>query len=126
MKKFVVSSIAFLALFAFIMFHSFSMVKLGDEIKELSIKAKMSASEEQWSNTLFYIEKITKLWEEKGIWTALTMRTDDLEEIEISLKQSQKYAELRDKNMFLGEFLMFSKLVEHIPHQEGFHIEELL
>ena len=102
------------------------MIKLGDEIGKLSEKAMASAEKEDWDLVVEDMNEINRLWEEKSLWTALTIKTDELEEIEISYWQSKKFAELEEKEMFLGEFIMFSNLVKHIPHQEGFHIQELL
>ena len=34
--------------------------------------------------------------------------------------------ELKAKPDFFSEFLMLEKLLQHIPHQEGLHIEEIL
>ena len=56
----------------------------------------------------------------------MTIKTNEVEEIEISLRQSRAYAELGDKEDFIGEFIMFRMLVEHLPHQEGLSINELL
>ena len=102
------------------------MMKMGDKIGRISEATIRYAEEESWEQVSENMKKIKNLWEDKSLWTALTIKTDELEEIEISLRQSEKYAELRDKKMFLGEFIMFSELVKHIPHQEGFHMEELL
>jgi hypothetical protein len=102
------------------------MINLGKSIGTLSEKVIVNAEKEKWENVIADMNEINRLWEEKSIWTALTIKTNELEEIEISFKQSRKYAELLEKEMFLGEFIMFSELVKHIPHHEGFHIEELL
>ena len=102
------------------------MMRLGEDIGKLSEIAIKNAEKEEWQSVRKNMNEINQLWEEKSLWTALTIKTNELEEIEISFRQSEKYAELEDKKMFLGEFIMFSNLVKHIPHQEGFHIEELL
>ncbi len=126
MKKFVISCVGLAVIFVAIIFHSISMAKLGMEMTELTNKTQQYAMNEDWENTLSYINKIKKHWDKRSFWTALTIKTDELEQIEISLEQSKKFAMLQDKGKFMGEFTMFSKLVEHIPHQEGFHIEEIL
>ena len=113
-------------LFGLIIVHSVSMIRLGESIGTLSDKIMKNAENEKWEDVIADMDEINRLWEEKSIWTALTIKTNELEEIEISFWQSRKYAELFEKEMFLGEFIMFSNLVKHIPHQEGFHIEELL
>lgn len=126
MKKFILSCVGFAVILTLIIIHSISMKNMGEEIKELSRKAETCVYDEDWQEAKLYIEEIQNCWDKKSIWTALTIKTDEIEQIEISLKQSEKYLKLKDKGKFIGEFTMFSALVEHIPHQEGFHIEEIL
>ena len=126
MKKFVTLCIFLAVLLALIIVHSVSMINLGESIGSLSDEIIENAEKEKWDSVIADMDEINRLWEEKSIWTALTIKTNELEEIEISFYQSRKYAELSEKEMFLGEFIMFSNLVKHIPHHEGFHIEELL
>ena len=126
MKKFVVSLIMFFVLLFLIIIQSVSMLKLGKNINKMCNKTEKMVSEENWKDAEETLKEIRKKWEEKSIWTALTIETNELEQIEVSLRQSEKYAKLKDKGKFIGEFTMFSTLVEHIPHHEGFHIEEVL
>ena len=126
MKKCIASCIAFIVIMALILVHSAAMMDMGKEIKKLSDNAEKYAEVEDWENVSLYMDKIKKEWEKRSLWTALTIKTNEIEQIEISLKQSEKYAKLKDKAKFIGEFTMFSNLVEHIPHQEGFHVEEIL
>lgn len=126
MKKFVVSFIVFFVLLSLIIVHSVSMLRLGEDIDKLCNRAEKLVTAEKWEEAEKTLKEIRKKWEEKSIWTSLTIETDELEQIEVSLRQSEKYAKLRDKGMFIGEFTMFSTLVEHIPHHEGFHLEEIL
>ncbi len=126
MKKFILACVGFGVIFGLIMFHSLSMAKMGKELTVLTDKTQKYAMADDWTNTLECMKQIKKYWDKRSIWTALTIKTDELSQIEISFEQSRKYAKLHDKEKFMGEFTMFSKLVEHIPHQEGFHIEEIL
>ncbi len=126
LKKFVISGIVFFVLLVLIVIHSLSMLHMGNNIKALADKTEELATAEKWEEAQETLKEIRKIWERKSLWTALTIETDELEQIEVSLRQSEKYAKLRDKGMFIGEFTMFSTLVEHIPHHEGFHIEEIL
>ncbi len=126
MKKFVLSLIGLVIIFTAILVHSFSMVKMGKEMTSLTDKTKEYVMADNWDSAGKYIEEIERYWKKRNLWTALTIKTDELEQIEISLAQSKKYVKLQDKSKFMGEFIMFSKLVEHIPHQEGFHLEEIL
>ena len=126
MKRFIGSCITFAVILALIIFHSVSMVRMGNKIRDLSDKTEECVLNDDWEGASAYLSEIKDEWDRKSIWTALTIKTDDIEQIEISLSQSEKYAKLKAKEQFIGEFTMFSRLAEHIPHQEGFHIEELL
>ena len=126
MKRFIGSCITFAVILALIIIHSVSMVRMGNKIRDLSDKTEKCVLMDDWDSAQKYLSEIKDEWDRKSIWTALTIKTDDIEQIEISLSQSEKYAKLKAKEQFIGEFTMFSRLAEHIPHQEGFHIEELL
>ncbi len=126
LKKFIISFIMFFVLLSLIIVHSVSMLRLGDDIDKLCDKTEKLVIAEEWEKAEETLKEIRKKWEKKNKWTALTIETDELEQIEVSLRQSEKYVKLKDKNKFMGEFTMFSTLVEHIPHHEGFHIEEIL
>lgn len=125
MKKFV-SLIVFFGLIVIgIIYHSVSMVNFGKTMNLISEEAIRNVNEENWETLEENINTIEKEWRKKELWTALTMKTDELEEIEISLKQSKCFAQLRKKDMFLGEFVMFQSLVNRIPDKEGAKIKEI-
>lgn len=126
MKKFIWSCVIFVVILALIAVHSVSMIRLGNEIKELSGEVERYAENEDWEKTIEAVGKIKDAWDKRSLWTALTIRTDEIEKIEISLAQVEKYAKMKSKGMFMGEFIMFSKLVEHIPDHEGLNLKEIL
>ena len=126
MKAFISAVAIFTAICIFIGIHSFVMVTLANDITVECKNVHSLANEDRWNETIKKIDHIRSIWDKKRIWASLTISTKDIEQIEISLTQSRAYAELRQKPDFFGEFIMFEKLVEHIPHQEGFHIEEIL
>ena len=102
------------------------MIKLSDNIKTECDIVSQLASKDDWDNAIKKIDLIRSIWDKRRMWASLTISTKEIEQIEISLTQSRTYAELHQKPDFFGEFIMFTKLVEHIPHQEGFHLEEIL
>ncbi len=106
--------------------HSFSMHKWSADIKTQSDRVFSLVNSNNWSDAINIIDEIQKSWDKKRIWAALTLDTGTIEEIEISLLQSRAYAVLQQKPDFFGEFLMFTKLVAHIPNQEGFDVGEIL
>ena len=126
MKAFRIAICLLVSIIFFITTHAVIMFNLADKInKNCHVVTKLVDSE-KWDAAISEIDKLHQTWNNRRIWAALTMPTNEIEQIEISLNQSRKYAELHQKPDFYGEFTMFSMLVEHIPHQEGFHIAEIL
>lgn len=126
MKKFIISIILFFILTGLIITHSVVMLNFGKDIRALSNIIEESAQADRWEKVEKDIKKFEKLWEDKRFWASITLKTPLIEEIDISIKQCIVYARNKAKPDFLGEFIMLGKLIEHIPHQEGFHIEEIL
>lgn len=126
MKAFISALTIFTTICIFIGIHAFIMVSLADDISEECKSIHTLADNDRWDETVEKLDYIRSIWDRRRTWASLTISTKDIEQIEISLTQSRAYAELKQKPDFFGEFIMFEKLVEHIPHQEGFHIEEIL
>ncbi len=126
MKAFISAIAIFTAICVFIGVHAFIMISLANDISAECEKVHTLANNDRWDETIRKLDRIRSIWDKKRTWAALTISTKDIEQIEISLTQSRAYAELKQKPDFFGEFIMFEKLLEHIPHQEGFHIEEIL
>lgn len=126
MKKFIAVLIIFFILTALIIFHSFIMHSFGKDAADICRSIEDSAKQDDWNEVLKDLKKLNDLWQKRRFWAALTIRTNVIEEIDISLKQSLSYAKIKAKPDFLGEFIMLQGLMEHIPHQEGLHIEEIL
>lgn len=126
MKAFIVALCIFLAIITFITIHSVIMFDLTDEISKNCESVTNLAHSEKWDEVVKGIDSIQSIWNKRRIWAALTISTEEIEQIEISLNQSRIFAELNQKADFFGEFTMFTMLLEHIPHQEGFHIAEIL
>lgn len=72
------------------------------------------------------LDAAEKIWEENRTWVHMSMSTNRIDEIEISLAQARAYCEAEAWEDFAGEFVMFCKLVEHIEKQEAFSWGELL
>lgn len=126
MKVFISSILILAIMMTFIGIHAFVMKNLADNIRPLCLEAQTLAIDGNWALVKENLDKIHSIWHKKRLWTSLTINTNEIEQIEISLEQSRRYATLHETSDFLGEFIMFSMLIEHIPHQEGFHIEEIL
>ena len=116
----------FVIICIFIGSHSYIMTHMGKSIAGINQKIEKAANEEKWEEVKLLLSDVEQEWKKHRVWAALTISTEDIEQLEISLEQSKAFAKIEQKADFLGEFIMFSKLVEHIPHREGFHIEEVL
>lgn len=126
MRKFIVILLVFALLTALIIYHSAVMHRFGETAAQICEKIEENVGEENWSEAEKGLSRLESLWEKRRTWAALTVRTNIIEEIDISLEQSAAYAKIKQKPDFLGEFIMLKRLMEHIPHQEGLHIEEIL
>ncbi len=126
MKVFIAAIVLFVIICGFIGLHSYMMIDMSKNIGEICNRVNSYANAEKWEEVTGELNKIQEIWDRKRVWTSLTIETDNIEQIEIAFRQSKAYAKLREKSDFVGEFTMFTMLVNHIPHQEGFHIEEIL
>lgn len=126
MKVLWVAIAIFVAFCIVIGVHSYVMGTMGKVMNEKNQEVVNVAFADDWQRVAKLLDDIEEEWDKYRIWAALTISTDDIEQLEISLSQAKAFARLEQKSDFFGEFIMFSKLVEHIPHREGFHIEEIL
>ncbi|MEG1441784.1 MAG: DUF4363 family protein [Oscillospiraceae bacterium] len=126
MKKFLLSLVVLLLILIGISYHAYAVIHLSDEISELSATVDKYYRVEDWENVISTLNLLQERWDKSRLWASLTIETTKIEEIDISLKQAREYAHVHAKEDFIGEFIMFQMLVEHLPHQEGFGVEELL
>lgn len=125
--KVVWSAVAvFLVLCILIFLHSYIMTDMSEKILEKCDEIEKHMSDEDWSFISGKLSEIEKIWKKHKIWASATIASETIEQIEISLAQSQSYAKFNQLSGFVGEFSMFSKLIEHIPTHEGIHLEEIL
>lgn len=110
----------------FIGFHTYEIYALSKDVNQLCDSIESALDSDDWDNVCSGTKELQNRWNKSRLWASLTIDTAKIEEIEISLRQSLEYAKLHSKEDFVGEYYMFKLLVEHLPHQEGFAIEELL
>lgn len=126
MNRIVTAVCIILLLTVFISFHTYKIFALDRDVNEICSEIDKAFDSDDWDSILYHLDELQKRWDDNRFWACLTIETAKIEEIEISLRQSTEYAKLRDKEDFIGEFIMFKMLVRHLPHQEGFSAEELL
>ncbi len=123
----VVAAICILVLCgAFVGVHTYQIIELSKDTTALCDVVETKFHQEDWDEVLKKLEEIQNRWDKSRFWACLTVDTQEIEDIEISLKQSMKYAQEKAKPDFMGEFTFFRMQLAHIPHQEGFSLEELL
>lgn len=110
----------------FVGFHTYQILDLDKDISAICDRVETQYESEDWDRVRDGLKELESRWNQSRFWACLTVDTAEVEEIEIALQQSMKYAEIHDKEDFIGEFIMFRMQLAHLPHQEGFSIEELL
>ena len=126
MKKFVTALVLLALILLGGTLHTCKVVRLADDIKALSRTVTDAYTAGRWEDAVVSLEQIHRRWEKDKLWASLTIPTRELEEIEISLNQSIEYAKIADESGFVGEFVMFEMMLEHLPHHEGFDLKEIL
>lgn len=106
--------------------HIYKVITITNEIKDRTDVIYSLYQSDKWSGIEDEIDKISELWNRNKLWAYLTLSTNQVDEIEISLEQCKSYSQIEAKPDFIGEFRMFCMLVEHLPKQETFSLEELL
>lgn len=110
----------------FVAFHTHEISVLSHDLEDLSAKVEDAFSRKDWDAVSDGTQQLQSRWENSRFWASLTINTEQIEELEISLRQAKAYADLHAEPDFIGEFLMFQTLARHLPSQEGFDIRELL
>lgn len=126
MKKFIAVLIGLGLIICFIIIHSLVIVKLTKDIDQLADSVYTKVMDNNWREAEYDINEIEEKWNSRRLWTNLTIDTNKIEEIEISLRQSQKFIAEQEKADFIDKFTMFSNLIDQLPNQEGLSIENLL
>ncbi len=126
MKRLIVVALVIVILTGFTALHIVRINKFSTEALEISGRIQEELLKDNWDEIGGLINRLGDVWYKNRLWAGVTLRTDIIDEIEISLAQCKKYAEIRAKENFTGELQMFSMLVEHLPKQEGAALGELL
>lgn len=126
MKSFIGALSIFIIIVILATFHTYHTLSVTSEIQALSSATIESYKNDDWDAVSADLEDIKKIWKKNHLWAHMTLSTKQIDEIELSLSQSQAYADISEGTDFYGEFVMFCMLIEHLPKQEAFSIGELL
>lgn len=126
MNRVIISSII-VALAASLIFFHFQKVTTLDKTVDASYDSIMEAyHNDDYDKITDELKKLKQSWDDVQTWVGMTIDTAELEEIEISLQQCMHYAEIKDKEDFIGEFVLFNLLIKHLPFFEKMDLESLL
>ena len=126
MKRVIITTVMLLAAVCFIVFHYHKVSEL-DKFAEESYNQIISAYErDDFVEISARLEKLKAAWDDTQTWAGMTVDTDQIEEIEISLLQSISYAKIQAKEDFIGEFILFNQHIKHLPYYEKITLESLL
>lgn len=126
MKRVIAALIIFLVISTATSLHVYKVITLTKEINKMSDNVYSLYQTEAWTEIEEELNKIANLLSRNKLWACLTLSTDQVDEIEISLEQCISYSQIEAKPDFIGEFRMFCILINHLPKQESFSFEELL
>lgn len=126
MNRVIVASCILVLCGVFVGTHTYQILKLDKDTTVLCEEVETYFEKENWEEVSKGLKRIQSRWDRSRFWACMTIDTAEIEEMEISLRQAMKYADEEAKPDFIGEFTMFRMRMGHLPHQEGFSIEELL
>lgn len=126
MNRVVIALCILAFMIGFIGFHTHEVLALNKDVDSICSNVETNFKKRDWDEVKSGLNKLDDRWKKSRFWSCLTISTDDIEEIEISLDQCKRYANIKADDNFIGEFSFLKLKMEHLPHQEGFSIEELL
>lgn len=126
MNRVIISSVIVALAASLIIFH-FQKVNTLDKTVDSSYDTIMEAyHNDDYDKITDELNKLKQSWDDVQTWVGMTIDSAELEEIEISLQQCIHYAEIKDKEDFIGEFVLFNLLIKHLPFFEKMDLESLL
>lgn len=106
--------------------HCLKIKNISNTAEVLTSQIYTELSFDNWDNINTLTDELYKLWYGNKLWASATLRSNQIDEIEISLEQCRQYLTLEAKEEFVGELTMFCHMIEHLREQEGVALGELL
>lgn len=126
MKRVIVTAVMLALVLILICFHYHKMSDIDKLVDETYSTVMTAYEDDDFETILDELNKLKSTWDNDKTWIGMTADTDQMEEIEISLLQSIKYAEIADKEDFIGEYALFNQLIKHLSYYERITAESLL
>lgn len=126
MKRVIITIVMLALAVGFIVYHNFKVSRLDDEVNNVYGTVIEAFENEDFDTIIRELEELKGEWEDAQTWIGMTIDTDQLEEIDISLKQSIEYAKINAKEDFIGEYVMFNQCIKHLTYYERITPESLM
>lgn len=126
MKRLSAASVVLTAIIILTSLHFCKIMDISRKNEYLTDKIYEEFTRKNWDEIDTLMDELKKLWYDNRLWASITLRSTQIDEIEISLEQCYEYSKLRAEEDFVGELKMFVLMTEHIPKQEGISLGELL
>ncbi len=126
MKRVIATLIMLAVAMTFIFVHRGKINELDKKVDE-SYAIIMTAINQDDIETLNrQINELKSAWDDVQSWVGMTIDAEILEDIDISLAQCEQYALINAKEDLIGEFVLFSHMIKHLPYFENLSVESLL
>lgn len=126
MKRLFFAALISVILVAATTLHCLKIRDISNTAEILTNQIYTELSFDNWDKVCGLTDELYKLWNENKLWASATLRSNQIDEIEISLEQSRQYLTLEAKEEFVGELTMFCHMIGHLSEQEGVALGELL
>lgn len=125
MRRVIAAAVIFAVIMGVTVVHTTKTIKLASDIQNMAENVYQGYEEKDWDKIRGGTDKIKQKWNQSHNWAYVTLSTDQIDDIEVSLEQSIAYAKAEADENFIGEFTMFCMLIDHLPKQEAFSFGEL-
>lgn len=106
--------------------HFHKIMEMSRQAEDLVGRIYEEYEKDNWQEIENLMSSLINIWYDNRLWASVTLRSSQIDEIEISLEQCSEYSKIHAKEAFIGEFKMFCLMAEHLPKQEGVSLGELL
>jgi len=126
MKTFLLTTGLLVVIIVVVIIQSVQMHSFKDEF--LDLLPTLTQAYEQNHSEKFHetSEKLQQTWENHHTWFSLTVDSRTIEDIELSLKRTVKYGQMRDTFDFYAEKINLEGMITRLPKREGAYLKELL
>lgn len=125
MKRVIITVIMLFVALSFIFIHRGKVNKLSRDVDSSYDYVMTAVYNDDFSLIKQELEKLKSSWKDVEAWVSMTVDSDILEDIEISLDQCLEYTNHEDKEDFIGEYIMCTHLLKHLPYFENITFKSL-